>query len=963
MARHDQLIAQIRFALGQLSARNAQHEFEHLCRHLARATVCSNILPATGPVSAGGDQGRDFETFRSFIRDKWRERGSVGALEGKRLAFCCTLEKGVVPKIRSDVRKIVSIGVRPEVVYYFTSQDVPVAKRHKLQEELGKEAGISLEVLDGQAIAELLAAPERFWIAEHYLSIPREIFPDLGRSPDWYGETQDKYKKHQELLLSPAEFVEVRSAVRHATQNAKQDILFWIKLLEQFKSTSPAPSLRRKALYEIIVSRLRGLGTLVGFEDLVREYLSSINSIETAVELDAAVVITNYARGSVPAGDSHLSEEETKLWARQVKERALQLLSQEPSPTVECMLHTSMSVVSVAVANSMEEAAREIVKHWLEVVKLAPRAALFQLESFSELVITQAEFVGDEPLYEEVTNRLDELLSERFGAAKAAEKCRERATVFFKRGLPLRSLRELHKAKVNWYSAETLDEATRTMLLVSQLYLELGLRQAAKYYALAAASIAHGTPDERTQRLVVDALFLAADADYASGAWLSFVTIVEAAIPLHMGYRNDPMNWEAHTDLAAIVAQAANVQAISSIVAPQAREEIQQKLKGAGISDVLSEVTRKNLWKEKSALDVCTQAMEEIGDFPFSDAGPKRRIEWRALGATWNVSCENDYTHLRAAETVAAVLQIVIAELATTDLFIIPTSVNISVEASATDTEAREEPSSGGPQWKVKVKSGEESSDKPHFSETVIAVQILRSVSLRTEEELKKLFGEHVETGLPSNVFVGRTYQTLYDSVFKREESLPWKNYNFDYGGAKRMNREHAELRFRDEELPLKRATKEERLKAVKRRYEETQRIFPKTLERLRGTRAFQELVQAVRNEGWRDWHILSAVANLAMNYRNHQAGLTPEQIRKAGLSLGKPETEESSPLPTAQFTDIETMRWMRDLNMLSFAKALGLGLPSHTPDVRAIEEFLARRAGYRDDDIEHIDPFAPSEA
>jgi hypothetical protein len=55
-----QIIAQIRFALARLSERNAHHEWEHVCRHLTRERICSNILPATGPVQAGGDQGRDF---------------------------------------------------------------------------------------------------------------------------------------------------------------------------------------------------------------------------------------------------------------------------------------------------------------------------------------------------------------------------------------------------------------------------------------------------------------------------------------------------------------------------------------------------------------------------------------------------------------------------------------------------------------------------------------------------------------------------------------------------------------------------------------------------------------------------------------------------------------------------------------------------------------------------------------
>ncbi len=44
MANKDQIIKHIKYELSQLSARNSQFEFEHLCRHLTRARICSNIL-------------------------------------------------------------------------------------------------------------------------------------------------------------------------------------------------------------------------------------------------------------------------------------------------------------------------------------------------------------------------------------------------------------------------------------------------------------------------------------------------------------------------------------------------------------------------------------------------------------------------------------------------------------------------------------------------------------------------------------------------------------------------------------------------------------------------------------------------------------------------------------------------------------------------------------------------------
>src|SRR5216684_4511108 len=58
-----QVAQYIRFALEQLPGENGHHKFEQLCFHLARRRIYPNLVPATGPVSAGGDQGADFETY------------------------------------------------------------------------------------------------------------------------------------------------------------------------------------------------------------------------------------------------------------------------------------------------------------------------------------------------------------------------------------------------------------------------------------------------------------------------------------------------------------------------------------------------------------------------------------------------------------------------------------------------------------------------------------------------------------------------------------------------------------------------------------------------------------------------------------------------------------------------------------------------------------------------------------
>src|SRR5205085_3441615 len=149
MANIDQVISHVRFGLDQLSARNAHHEFEHLCRHLTRLRICSNILPATGPVASGGDQGRDFETFRTYLRaSPIADATFVGLASDKPIAFACSLKKQIVTKIKSDIGTIVSSGSTVEAIHYFCATDVPTAKRHQLKTWARDTHHVELEIHD-----------------------------------------------------------------------------------------------------------------------------------------------------------------------------------------------------------------------------------------------------------------------------------------------------------------------------------------------------------------------------------------------------------------------------------------------------------------------------------------------------------------------------------------------------------------------------------------------------------------------------------------------------------------------------------------------------------------------------------------------------------------------------------------------------------------------------------------------
>jgi hypothetical protein len=102
----------IRLAMGSLAADNEHHSFEHLCRRLAKPHRQQNVVPATGPVSAGGDQGRDFETFRTYLADELPFAiGFLALASSEVVVFACTIQRhGLQAKFEGDIKSICAQG-------------------------------------------------------------------------------------------------------------------------------------------------------------------------------------------------------------------------------------------------------------------------------------------------------------------------------------------------------------------------------------------------------------------------------------------------------------------------------------------------------------------------------------------------------------------------------------------------------------------------------------------------------------------------------------------------------------------------------------------------------------------------------------------------------------------------------------------------------------------------------------
>src|SRR6185369_4864423 len=404
MGSIDQVAVQIRFALEQLSTKNAHHEFEHICRHVTRARICSNVLPATGPVAQGGDQGRDFETFRSYLStSSLAETSFVGLVSDKPLAFACTLQKlKLTQKIKSDVKTIMASGSTVEGIHYFCSTDLPVATRHKLIEWARKTYSIELEIHDGQSLAELLSGRDVFWIAEKYLSVPSQIYPrsSVDDGGEWYSRQLEAWKERSFPPTSHADFSTLKGAGRHAlkSEELRQDVPFWLRLIESFIISPSDEGLKRRAIYEVAFLSLKSMNTLTGQEERLREYFAAIPHLENPADLEDASAMMNYCAVVAHERSSALTVEEVSLWRQILIDTVEERLKRKTTTNTLCLLLDLRGYLSTSIdpQNLIRPKLGDAIEWWTQLLDKVKSAPLYPLERLADR-LTDFIRIFDEP--------------------------------------------------------------------------------------------------------------------------------------------------------------------------------------------------------------------------------------------------------------------------------------------------------------------------------------------------------------------------------------------------------------------------------------------------------------------------------------------------------------------------------------------------------------------------------------
>jgi hypothetical protein len=968
----EEVASYIRFQLSELAGTNGHHNFEQLCFHLARRRIYPNIIPATGPVSAGGDQGADFETFA--VGSGGSSRYFANASDSK-VVFACSLEKNYKKKIKEDLDDIAKAQTSAKKVDFFSSGHVPVGIRHRLQEYAKGAHGIELEVFDSFAISELLADSEVFWIATRFLSIPGDVLLAVPVTPgnSWYEEA--KALEIDADHATTADFITIKSAVRHATSEVPlhSDLPGLISKLQTFQK-SGAHENRRRAFYEEYVASIRGLEFVGDCSERLESYFSDVPHLSETAEIEDAAILVHYSAGARKRGLLDLPLDQILSWRKMLLARINDLLAENGiSPGRRSSLLDSKAFLTLldclqeAPKRSQEETGRLVLASaqrsftiWRKMLKHVRESPMFPLETFARRLAMFAAEYGEVEGYEQLSEETERLLASRTGQHKLGEQAFERSKSYSRAGRLLDAIDQLHLAHVKSFTRETAQHTVFIPLFLAKMYSEVGLHAAAKYYALASSFAALKTGVDELKQYIYRGLAEAAANDHANGASLGFFLTLKATVFVSSQFSaSGPANiqdfeWGRLYFYACILTYGASF--VDESLAKHLKDEI---LPRVGLKDLYEEAlpeTKRFFERYSSYQEFAIEAVRQNVTPPFADALAIRRLAWKQLGLNWTVEWENNYETTEMAEGFAALLQILLTDLRKIELSLFPSEVNIGINVHSGKLRIEEVSSNDRVIRKIFL-------PKESLGSGIVfgvATSILKVVSAYPDEKFLKIIQKRMEQGLVAKTNPHAPYDVLFQEFYLTEDFEALHKFT-----------SQSTLQLTQFMLPTHEGlsgpsgihpeyNRNESLRLIKNRYTRSSGLLKYTLPRLLKNEAFRSTVATLRSEGWKDWHILLAIGGIRLNFVANQTtsrDARDEQYRNAIRELMEREEAESDTAPPEAMFTVEEMRRSLTLSQFSTLKGMGLECWQKTPVMKAVDAFL-QRFNYWTDDVEHTDPF-----
>jgi hypothetical protein len=997
------LEAYISFRLNGLGERNQHHEFEQIAIRVARKRISANILVANGPVSAGGDQQRDGETYTTRIPAEMPGgAGFSAAVSESPVVIACTVQQtSLKQKILSDLAGICSETAAPVGhVAFFSVSSIPEAVSHEVAKIARELYGVTLDVFSGSKLSTLLAEPDLVWVARHYLQVPAAMVPapDVDESPHWYKERLEGFRRgFVPAAATPASQGEITEAIRFATydQHARVDLPEWFGYMRIFLDGAIDSELSFRAGYEIAVAQFRGIGKIGESEELIKQaYDYALVSTQVHVLDDATTLIAYWGNMWISGMASATAEQiasardamskhigglldATDSITHPVRAASLtgslahldmqyrwEIASKKGlTPSVREIAHSAgVSLVDKDISLDPEVIDGEVVcnvsgtmQHLSALIELVPRARAYSVTSLSELFDFYAPVLIQESRYVSVRDFFDATVAATEGDAAVGQRCYERAMSLAKAGHLRSALADLHEAKIRWFRGDSLYGSILVARHIAVIYSMLGMGYAAKTYGFGSAMMANQSADIRDKAQLPKALFEVASFAHTYGCWVDAAALTKVGRITQSLYAKDPFDLAEHPLLDERRTNDGIALAAIQKFWPEL-ERIYAEAHGSGTwYDSLVELA--NHPQGKMPFTEPEYARLATGQFKgdvLGDLGPQRFAHFSAYGIDWLFDYANNEASVLASEEFIGAFQILLVEAGVLEPVLFVGSVTVHLRASDGGEDAGRclEVEDSGEAFVVHITLPGRFDDLDAHIKWLasVGVELLSVLSATSHSRLLALIDPLVRDGLAHKLILGRPYR-------ETANLMPTGHYDLCASSNPPalshvyIPTDHAELSAATSDGPS--YEREEALRRIGERYEASH-AWSSSVQRFLGNSSGRRLYEELRAEGWLDWQFLSTFVNVGLNYQVHTRQLDPRSLNGDALLRIISEGDANGEVRVPADYVLDTWAVTAFTQTASVAVRWGIVLPSPAVGLEGLRELLIRRYQYGVDDVPH---------
>lgn len=819
----------------------------------------------------------------------------------------------------------------------------------------------------------------------------------------WYSEIYEAWKPVQKIdTFLIGEFFEILSATRYCRRNKylSSHDGDWFRLLDFYINKLAIPNeLKKKAIYEYLWLKFRPIdyhsvpeGDLTGEEIFIKDYFNDFSDFKSASELEDAQSLLFIVFSAIAYGKVKLTLDEWEKWLHQYYETLNDRCTGNSNPNPNQICHLNELFISYYLFMSskydQDEIVKKIEEHGKNIWNYIDSANLYdvtllggRLNRYIKLYISDSPDKNHKLIeaLEKLSQKFDGVIQKREGNYKSAKTFVERGAAYLKNDNPkliLRALNYFHKAKDLWYQEETVEGYVLGLINIAQLYSALGMNLAAKYYAICGAWASSNHGDENLLKRISDSFGLLFHADFKQGSWMNalhdfyyYIKSLYEFNPPKSEVDIEDMYFKTIFDFAAILYSM-------NKFSPQFETFVNSKIQETGKfkDEIVNPIIEKLAVDFSDKTKLKEYLKSRLTDNPFNDIGKERTIRFKALGILWKIVFSNDYLSNSIGEEFCAILQILLVEIALSDLDFHLIKGDIVIELKIDDKvlPPTQLPSNQQYKWKVYINEFDSADPKEiNFNTAKISTSLrylLNEISLLKEVEFGNLFEQlFKDFDLATKTLSVNSYQRMYRSIFKEDGFNNFQRQFFNKVNCSLgLPSDNDIMKWKDG-LSYK-YDKEIALEHIRNRFKNTKKNIYLTIEKLKQDNQFSLLVNDLRKKGWLDWQIILVIMNFVVNYKANQE-FSPDPTKTESENIESYQKTFNKYIKMEEkdcYVYFPTEALKSDEFMIHFSKifvdvlkSFGLENKSRFPNFSAIKEFLDIRFNMKNDNTNEGNPLS----